>query len=198
MDLIANIEPDRTLFTHDGLEPDTDYILDLTEMGNLLMVIRTVPEPINFSTQSRPTVTGVWRIDDTVLIAFSEPMDNESLRIDPESVDLLWEEDGELHSISADLNLSGFVSEAQERLFMFAPITWGGMAWIKVSRHVRGRSGVYLDGDEDHIPGEVGDDYLVELDLGLLSECYTRGDVPAPCVHQEDVQRDNEEDPWWW
>jgi hypothetical protein len=146
-----------------------------------------------FSTVQGPRVTGLWMNGDTLFVVFSEPMDSSTLSMALGSVDVLWSEDGELHSIAMDLNLASFVWEADEFVFRVAPVDFGGQLWVKVSGNVRGESGAYLDGNGNGVPGEVDDDFLEEITLSDLETCHTREDIPDPCVRFEDLP-----DEWGW
>ncbi|MFH2008942.1 MAG: hypothetical protein ABI333_20300 [bacterium] len=182
----------------DGLAPDTDYVLDLQSLEPQLVSIRTLPGLIHFSTRSAPKVTGLWRSGDTLIVTFSESMDPASLFIGQTSLDVLWEEDGALRSIAADHNLAGYAWEAADLLFMMAPIDFAdalGDVWVKVAADVRGASGVLLDGDADGTAGQSHDDYFAQIDTLALPTCFTRSDIPMPCVHQDEVP-DNSD--WRW
>ncbi|MBT3221344.1 MAG: hypothetical protein HN348_19855 [Proteobacteria bacterium] len=68
--------------------------------------------------------------------------------------------------------------------------------WVKVAGEVRGLSGGTLDGNGNGSPGEAEDDYLSEpLLLGQLPACFSRDDVPAPCINETDVL---DRDTGWW
>ena len=171
----------------DGLKDDTEYVLDLEALVDTVESNRLIPEPIHFRTGSLPRITGLWRNEDTLIIAFSEPMDSEDLFLGHESVDIFWQDDTELKSVVGDLNLAGFITQVDERLFMVAPADFLDTAWVKVSGLVEGEGGVPLDGDGDGEADGAGDDFLEEILLSDLPECFTREDIPAPCVAEEDL-----------
>ncbi|MBT3222534.1 MAG: hypothetical protein HN348_25960 [Proteobacteria bacterium] len=178
------------------LAQNTDYVLELDDLSSYLRVARQLPPPIHFSTTEGPKVTGLWRNDDTLIIAFSEPMDQNTMNLSQISVDVLWQ-DKDLHSVASDLNLADFVWETRGNLFMFAPVTiLGGAVWVKVAGEVQGLSGGTLDGNRNGSPGEAEDDYLSEpVLLGQLPACFSRDDVPTPCINETDVL---DRDTGWW
>jgi hypothetical protein len=170
-----------------GLTDDTEYVLDLSPAGESIQSDRFFPGPIHFRTGSLPRVTGLWRNDDTLLIVFSEPMDETDLFLGHASVDIFWQDDDALKSVVGDLNLADFVTQTDERLFMVAPVDFLDNAWVKVSGMVVGESGETLDGDGDGASNGAGDDFLEPVQLNHLPECFTREDIPAPCVAEDDV-----------
>lgn len=174
-----------------GLEPGTDYELDVGSLAGWLATVRVLPPgPIWFSTESAPRVTGLWRSGTTLIIAFSEPMNPAQIALGFDGVNVLWEQGGELLSLAGDRNLAAFDSLIDGPLFLFAPITFAdtlGEVWLRVAAGVRGLAGGTLDGDGDGSPGEVEDDYLELLDTARLPTCFVRPDIPAPCVRPEDV-----------
>ena len=170
-----------------GLRDDTDYVLDLEALSDSVESDRIIPEPIHFRTGSLPRVTGLWRNSDTLLITFSEPMNREDLFLGRASVDLFWQDDDELKSVVGDLNLADFAVQVDERLFMVAPVDFLDGAWVKVSGMVAAASGETLDGDGDGEPNGAGDDFLAAVQMSLLPVCYTREDIPAPCVAEEEI-----------
>jgi hypothetical protein len=174
------------------LAADTEYVLDLGPLEQRLSVERVVPDPIAFSTRAGPRVTGVWITGDTLVVSFSEPMDPGSLEIGHDSVDVLWEEDGDLHSIAADMNLADYVWATEGMLFKMAPFDAPAEGWVKVSASARGAAGALLDGNGNGVPGETTDDFIVELFMDDLATCCAREDIPMPCV--ECVP---EEEEWW-
>jgi hypothetical protein len=195
-DLVAldfDIADETTVIRFDMLASDTWYVLDLTGMDVEMTSDRDLPDPLYFRTGSAPQVTDIFRNEDTLFIVFSEPMDPDTLDLSHSGVDILWQEDDELHSIVYSLNLADFAYDAEARLFRLAPVTFLDDVWIKVSGNVRGESGVYLDGNRNDIPGEVGDDYIAQVDIMSLDTCVTREDIPSPCVAHEDVP-----DNWSW
>lgn len=183
----VDVHDTYTLIEPLGLKSDTDYILDIGGIYDYITIERDFVPPIEFTTRPGPRVTGIWRNDDTLIVAFSESMDESTLTIAQDSVDLIWEKDEDLHSISADLNLADFVWEADNELFLLSPVDIFDSAWLKVARHVRGDSGARLDGNANGIAGEAGDDYLVEIEPSALPICYMREDIPMPCVSEEEV-----------
>lgn len=197
VELSFDISWESTRIHHRGLDPDTDYVLDVSGIDDGMVVSRTPPSPVRFSTRQGPQVTGLWRNEDTLFITFSEPMDPETLGIAHDEVDVLWEEDGELHSLAGDANLAGFVWETDGFVFRVAPVDWTGSAWIKVSADARGQSGAYLDGNGNGVPGEPADDYLEDWALELLPQCFARPDVPQPCFAEGDPDGDGFADADW-
>ena len=174
------------------LSPDADYELDAAPFVARTTSVRMAAFPIDFSTRAAPRVTGLWRVGATLMIAFSEPMDPDTLYLGHDSVDLIWEEDGELRSAATHHNLAGYVWETRGDLFALAPISFAddsgfGSLTVMVAADVLGESGVPLDGDGDRRPGEVDDDYFQDVTTTLLPECFTREDIPDPCVHERDV-----------
>ncbi len=163
------------------LEENAQYELDATMLVEDTLGYRPTPELIHFSTGSGPRVTGLWQVEDTLLVAFSEPMATDSLRLASDSVDLLWEEDDRLHSVAAERNLAEFVWDYQDLLFRVAPRPFNGSFWVKVSRTVMGASGARLDGDGDGTPGEITDDHLERVE-NTLPDCYSSPDRSEPCV----------------
>jgi len=187
LSLDVQIHDESSIIGHAPFAENTSYVLDLNALEGYLRVDRVAPGPIHFSTTHGPQVTGVWRNDDTLIVSFSEPMDPETLWLSQLSVDLLWEEDDELHSIASDLNLTDFAWETDGYLFLFAPVDWSGTVWVKVDRGVRGLSGGPLDGNGNGVPDE-DDDYVSEVNLLTLPVCFGREDIPAPCIDQNDVE----------
>ena len=178
-----------------GLRPDTDYILDLAPLSGTTETRRWVPDPICFSTRKGPQVIGMWRNEDTLIIEFSEPMDPETLFVGQTSVDLLWEENGEIRSLAADTNIASYLWETRGTLFLLAPMDFQdeqfGAYWIKVTTRVRSSDGTALDGDMDGRPGEISDDYIWEFHPYTLQTCYTREDIPHPCISEQEIP-----EPW--
>jgi len=161
---------------------DTEYVLDLGSLEQKLTVERDVPEPILFTTGAGPRVTGIWQTGDTLVVSFSEPMDPSSLEIGHDSVDVLWEEGDDLHSIAADMNLADYVWATDGMLFKMAPFDFPTEGWVKVSASARGATGAPLDGNGNGLPGEVDDDFVAEFSLGTIDTCCARVDIPMPCV----------------
>ncbi|MDD5305811.1 MAG: hypothetical protein PHU25_00680 [Deltaproteobacteria bacterium] len=184
VDFEVKINGTTSVIEHDAFAPNTEYVLDLTGIGNLA-VERIIPKPLGFSTTAGPRVTGLWRSDDTLIIAFSERMDPATLSLASDSVDVLWEKDGDLHSIASELNLADFAWKTDGFLFFAASMTPFDEAWIKVDRSVSGESGGLLDGDKDGVPGEAGDDFVQQVSYSTLPSCFTRADIPAPCVTED-------------
>jgi hypothetical protein len=197
------------------LDKDTAYSLYLTNLRNYLAVARKVPEEVSFSTAAGPRVTGLWRNEDTLIISFSEPMDSTYLSINQKSVDIIWEKEDELHSIASDLNLADFVWKTEGELFLISPYSvleerWTKEAhdtlgissalgiegvlrvqghWIKIARDVRGKSGILLDGNENGIAGENDDAFVARI-AGSFPICYSRKDIPDPCVSGDEIDYD--------
>lgn len=167
------------------LEPDTEYELSLSSLSSHLVVHRIFPGLIRFSTRSRPYVTGVWQNEATLIISFSEPMDPKTVLIHQTSVDIMWEEGGELRSIAADRNLADFVFKAEGSLFMVAPLNLEQPFWVKVGGGVRSAAGIPLDGDADGIAGEQDDDFIQLYEPYELPVCYSREDIPEPCFSED-------------
>jgi hypothetical protein len=178
-----------------GLMPDTDYILDLGSLRNATRTRRSVPDPIHFSTRSAPQVIDLWRNEDTLIIEFSEPMDSETLFVGQTSVDLLWEENGEIRSLAADTNIASYIWETRGTLFLLAPIDFPEVQfssyWIKIAGRVQSDEGTPLDGDGNGRPGETSDDYVWEFIPYVLETCYTREDIPHPCIREQEIP-----EPW--
>jgi len=175
------------------LAAGTEYVLDLGALEQLLSVDRVVPDPVLFGTGSGPRVTGVWRTGDTLVVSFSEPMDPSSLEIGHDSVDVLWEEGDDLHSIAADMNLADYVWDTEGLLFKMAPFDFPDAGWVKVSASARGETGTPLDGNGNGLPGEVDDDFVAEFSMSDIDTCCARADIPMPCVACVP-----EEDEGWW
>ncbi len=178
-----------TLTPVDWLTPHTDYVLDLRHMIVHIVSKRQLPPPIHFSTRLAPRVLGIWRNDSTLILEFSRTMDADTLYVGAQSVDVLWEEQGELVSLAMDHNLAAFSWMASDRLFQLAPFDPPGDVWIKISGDVRGSDGEPLDGDGDGVagPGPGADDYLVRVNADALPACFTRADIPRPCMMLEDI-----------
>lgn len=172
------------------LDPDTTYVLDIVGLAPRMVVDRPWPGSIGFRTGSAPRVTGLWRVADTMIVAFSEPMDPDTLSIDHTSFDVWWETGGDLESIATDLNLADFAWQTDGELFRVAPLDLPGAVLVVLSGDVRAATGVPLDGDRDGVPGEADDDFFDLVEFGQLPECFTREDVPAPCVRPEEVLLD--------
>ena len=197
----VEVYEDHSVLNTELFAQDRDYELFLGDLQFRVLTTRQIPFSLSFSTMSRPQVTGVWRVEDTLLITFSEPMDAESLSISQNSIDLLFEENNafeegkELRSIAADMNLADFVLEAEDDHLRFGPIPEIESGWLKVSRDVTAMTGVTLDGNGDAQPGQVDDDFVEAVNLLGLPECYTRGDIPQPCVTFSELP-DFEDDAW--
>lgn len=174
------------------LEEDTRYVLDTVGLVQEIVVERPRLGPIVFSTSTAPQVTGIWRSEGTMILAFSEPMDGTTLDLGPGSVDVWWDAGDDLESIASDLNLADFAWETREDLFLVAPIQISGPILVVVAGEVLAATGSPLDGDRDGIPGEIEDDFFDVVEFADLPECFTREDVPAPCARFEDVELD-----WW-
>lgn len=178
-----------------GLRPDTDYILDLSPLRQATETRRSVPDPIHFSTRHAPQVIGLWRNEDTLIIEFSEPMDPETLFVGQTSVDLLWKENGEIRSLAADTNIASYLWETRGTLFLLAPMDFEDVqlaaCWIKVTVRVQSDEGTALDGDMDGRPGEISDDYIWEFYPYMLETCFTREDIPHPCIRDQEIP-----EPW--
>jgi hypothetical protein len=177
-----------TVINHDLLDENADYVLDLDRLQYSLRSSRLYVDPIGFSTAKTPQVLGLWKNEDTLIVVFSQTMDAETLTIGHNSVDYFWEEDDELHSICSDLNLADFVWAAGGHIFMVASVDiLVSPGWLRISGDARSTDGEFLDGNGNGIPGEPDDDYLVELKVSDLETCYSRDDIPAPCVSENDV-----------
>ena len=171
-----------------SLAPDTAYILDVSGLSPYLTVTRRLPGPITFSTGSAPKVTGLWRNEDTLIISFSEPMNPATLQMNQASIDLIWlDDDGEVRSLASDTNLANYTWDTSGELFMMAPVPQG-LFWIKVAAEVRSNTGVPLDGNANGIPGESEDDFLLFVNTESLNTCFTREDIPVPCVDETVIE----------
>ncbi len=191
------------LYPQQPLSPNTRYELSLHDLRSAMTSRRMQPSPIQFYTGSAPRVTGLWRVEDTLIIAFSEPMDPDSLHLGHDSVDVLWDQDGELQSIASSHNLADYVWETKENLFLLTSIYFAdaegfGKVWVMVAGSARGVSGVALDGDGDWISGEVGDDFFEEVSTPYLPWCFTREDIPDPCVRENQVPNFFDDNTGWW
>lgn len=164
------------------LQPNTRYELDASVLAGSAVTWRPPPGVVEFTTRPGPQVTGVWRVDDTLMIAFSEPLESGALELAADSVDLLWECDAGLCSVVADRNLADFAWDNEDKLFRVAPIPDYQELWVKVSRSVTGESGALLDGDGDGNTGELDDDFLELVTVSDLPICRASEDRPEPCV----------------
>ena len=114
-------------------------------------------------------------------------MDATTLYIDQNSVDLIWmDDDGEVRSLASDSNLADFAWETDGEVFRMTPVP-SLFLWLKISTHVRSQTGEYLDGNRNGIGGEITDDYLESFDPDHLPTCYTRDDIPDPCMELGDI-----------
>ena len=166
------------------LQPDTRYALDVVGVAANTASERPIPEVIEFTTRSGPQVTGLWRVSDTLMITFSEPIAPGTLRLAPDSVDLLWDSEDGLRSVTADRNLADYVWDDDGLTFRVAPFDFSHPVWVMVSADVRGVSGAPLDGDGDGVPGEPDDDFLEQVNPSQLPGCFTSEDRPEPCLPQ--------------
>lgn len=188
VNLDVEIDDRSTVIRHDLLEENADYVLDLDRLQFSLRSSRLYVDPIGFSTANTLQVIGLWKNEDTLIVAFSQTMDASTLTIGHNSVDYFWEEEDDLHSICSDLNLADFVWAAGEYIFMVASIDiLVSPGWLRISGDARSTDGEFLDGNGNGIPGEPDDDYLVELKVSDLETCYSRDDIPDPCVSENDV-----------
>ena len=172
----------------EGLKEKTVYRLDLDGVYEKLVVDRPELEELTFTTRPGPRVTGLWRVDDTLLVSFSEPMDPETLELSQDSVDLLWDYNRQLLSAAKDRNLAEFIWDADGYLFRIAPLPDQASLWVKVSGNVRGLSGALLDGNGNGVPGEPEDDFVELAEPAALPTCYAREDHAEPCLSAEDAE----------
>lgn len=157
-----------------SLDEDTEYLLSISSCADLMPNMRC-PPPTLFSTASAPRVTGLWRSGDTLIVVFSEPMDEESLVLAHGAVDLLFETGGERRSVVSDLNLADFAWQADGRIFSVAPITDKPFTLV-LGPGVRALAGGAFDGTFAH-----------RVWPGLLETCHTRIDYPDPCISPADA-----------
>ncbi len=185
--LELTINKNHTLIRHGTFDEDTDYVLDVDRVESHLVVNRIIPDALRFSTARRPQVTGIWRNEKTLIVSFSEPIDENTLTLSHQSFDVLWEADNDISSISSSLNLADFTWATEGHLFMLAPLGFVTSGWIKITGDVRAISGAYLDGNNNGIPGETDDDYVEEIMFNYLPICYAREDIPDPCIADEEI-----------
>jgi hypothetical protein len=181
-----------------GLAADADYVLDLSPIRDHGVQAQRgfPPDPIRFSTCEGPRVVGLWRSESTLIVEFSQRMSSESLALSPQAVDVVWQEEGELKSLTADRNLAGYQWATDGPLFLLAPFDFVDPAWVTVSSQVQGSNGVRLDGNGDCVPGTPEDTVVREVSLEQLPVCYAREDIPDPCQRLEDIPDLEPPDPW--
>ncbi len=178
-----------------GLQPDTDYELDLTPLeGQLYSTRGFPPRPVRFSTRDTPRVVGLYRVEDlntatdTLVVLFSQPMYAATLYVSQQSVDLIWQDGGLLRSLAADQNLAAYAWDTAEHLFLLAPFEARPSMWLKISSSVKGVNGVRLDGDGDGIGGTAWDDHVEEISWPVqIPVCFSRSDIPQPCIASEHI-----------
>ena len=161
-----------------GLDADTDYFLSFPacELQPHVMC----PAPIAFSTRSAPRVLGVWRAQATLIVVFSEEMDDATLDLAHDSVDLAFNDQGVTLSLVSDFNLAEFVWATDGLYFQFANITKKPFKLILGTR-IRSMTGAHLDIDADGISDETGV-LVVPIEPETLLTCTLRDDFPDPCV----------------
>ena len=169
-----------------GLDPDTDYLLAVPDCELGLQPHVRCPPPLHFSTRSAPRPVSFWRVSDTLLIVFSEPMDPATLQLGHGAVDLVFEDEGVSYTVASDMNLADFMWSTEGRVFSVAPVS-DLPVHVLLGPDVRGASGEPLDVDGDRQP-DPGETFVHPLYPTLLPLCWTRADYPAPCVREDEAE----------
>ncbi len=176
------LDPRRGRFTlrpEGGFTPDTDYVLAFPRCA--LQPHIDCPPPTPFSTTSAPRVLGLWRVESTLFVVFSEAMDPTTLSLAHGSVDLRLQGGA---SVVATRNLSGYTWDTRGSIFRLAPLPEDAAALI-VGATVRSAAGTALDVDGDGAPEAPPRSAVIPFYPAGLSECFTREDRPEPCLSGE-------------
>jgi hypothetical protein len=162
---------------------DTDFILRFPSCDVFRPNIRC-PEPIAFSTREAPRVIGLWRVEDTLLVVFSETMDPDTLSLSHGSFDLVFDDDGVERSVLSDLDPGNFSWSTDGSVLFIAPIEERPFH-VLLGSEIRAMSGAPLDSDHDGVAD--GRAALLEVWPDLLKICAARDDYPEPCIGQEEA-----------
>jgi hypothetical protein len=167
------------------LSEETEYILAF--VGCPFMPHVFCPDPVRFSTTVRPRVVGLWRVGTSFMVAFSEPMDAESLALAPDGLDLLFSDNGVLRSVASDLPLFQFAWGTEGARHTVGPISEAPF-WLQLGPRVRSAKGQPLDPNAQGMLSEAT--FAVPVIPQYLPACYVRQDFPDPCVRSQQLDWD--------
>lgn len=167
-----------------GLDADEDYFLVFPTCS--FQPHALCPPPQRFSTRSAPQVVGLYRAGDTLLVIFSEPMDPDSLFLGYESVNMLFEEDGQSRSVVKDLNVGDFAWDTEGVMFQVTPISEIPFDLV-LGPAVRAMSGEPLDSDGDGL-SDPETNFVHHVYPTNLPICHTRPDYADPCITEQQAE----------
>lgn len=162
-----------------GFVPNTSYVLAFPTCDMQPHI--DCPPPTPFTTASAPRVLGLWRVETTLFVVFSEPMAPATLGLAHGSVDLRLQGGS---SVVATHNLSGYAWDTQGSVFRVGPLPEDASALILGST-VRSATGAALDVDGDGAPEAPARGTAIPFYPPGLPECFTREDHPEPCLSRE-------------